>query len=148
MAEIMLRKLLNGTFKPVYDSDYELAKKYKTGEDYAAKIRKPRNLKFHKKFFALLGLVLDNMPETKQEQFSTTDHILKAIKWELNMYEIRATASGEAYPEWESIAFHKMDDVEFNSFYEKAVDVICNHFIPITDPDERKGLMAEVANYF
>lgn len=40
--------------KPMYDEDYDEKKKLKIGEVYEAEIRQPRNLRFHRKYFALL----------------------------------------------------------------------------------------------
>jgi len=55
--KITLIKQLNNTFKIAYDSDYETTKKIKVGEPYEFEFKNVRNLKFHKKFFALMNMV-------------------------------------------------------------------------------------------
>lgn len=57
--EIYLKKTLSG-LKPLYDSDADQLAKIKIGEDVLATIKRPRNLRFHKKFFALLNLGFQN----------------------------------------------------------------------------------------
>lgn len=40
--------------KPCYDEDFEERKKLKIGQEYMADVKVPRNLEFHKKYFALI----------------------------------------------------------------------------------------------
>ena len=63
--------LLNTTsgLKPCYDEDYEEKKKLKIGETYKAKITLARNLKFHKKFFALINCAWEYQNEKVVEFF-------------------------------------------------------------------------------
>ena len=60
MKEIYLVKSFDGKFTPAQDSDYEMAKNIKAGDTYKFKFSKPRNIKFHRKFFALINLVFQN----------------------------------------------------------------------------------------
>ena len=56
MKEIHLIKTDAGYFIPAYNSDKELSDQIKTGEVIKVKYSKPRNYKFHKKYFDLLNL--------------------------------------------------------------------------------------------
>ena len=58
--KILMSKTLSGQLKPCYDSDAELLKKIKAGDEVECEIKRPRNLKFHKKLFSLLNLVYSN----------------------------------------------------------------------------------------
>ncbi len=52
-----------GTYlKPNYDTDQEQIKKckFKIGETYEIEYKKPRNVKYHRKYFALLNLCYSN----------------------------------------------------------------------------------------
>lgn len=64
-------KLLNtpSGLKPMYDEDYEEKKKLKIGEVYEATIKRPRNLSFHKKYFALINLAWEYQNERAVEHF-------------------------------------------------------------------------------
>ena len=50
---LLLKNTVEG-LKPLYDDDYEEKRKLKIGEVYKADIKpmKPRNLQFHRKYFA------------------------------------------------------------------------------------------------
>ena len=103
-----------------------------------AVLTQPRNYKHHKKFFALLGIVLDN-----QEYFNDTDELLFAVKVKLGyVKEIKLKHGTHLMPT--SIAFNKMDQAKFNIFYDKAVTFIINEVIPGMD---REDLLAEVENF-
>ena len=58
--ELTLIKQFDNSFKLAYDSDFEKAKKIKPLKEVKCKITQPRNIKFHRKFFALINLVYDN----------------------------------------------------------------------------------------
>ena len=48
---------------PMYDSDLEEKRRLKIGDTVLCKISRPRNYEFHKKFFALVRLTYENLPE-------------------------------------------------------------------------------------
>ena len=121
--KITLIKTLSGSFKPAYNSDYELAKKLTLNEPFEFEYKKPRNYKFHKKFFALLNLVFEN-----QEQYSNLNHLRQDLIIEAGFYEIRYNFQAVEIYEPKSISFSKMDEVEFNELYSKCIDVIVKYF--------------------
>jgi hypothetical protein len=57
--KIFCRNTISG-FVPLYPSDMDEKRKLKLGEDYEVDIVRPRNLAFHKKFFALLNVGHEN----------------------------------------------------------------------------------------
>ena len=59
MAELFVIKTQNGQFIPACEDDWEIAKKYKVGEMYRARIDKPRNLKFLQKFMVLISVIFE-----------------------------------------------------------------------------------------
>jgi len=117
--KITLIKTLNGTFKLAYNSDYDLANKVPLNEPIVFEWSKPRNLKFHKKFFALLNMVYEN-----QEQYNNIEHLRKDLTISAGYYDLRFNIEGVEVQEAKSISFAKMDDVEFSEFYNRIVDVV------------------------
>jgi len=117
--KITLIKTLNGTFKLAYNSDYELAKKVPLNEPIVFEWSKPRNLKFHKKFFALLNMIYEN-----QEQYNNIEHLRKDLTISAGYYDLRFNIEGVEVQEAKSISFAKMDDNEFSEFYNRIVDVV------------------------
>lgn len=117
--KITLIKQLNNTFKLAYNSDYELAKKVPLNEPITFDWSKPRNLRFHKKFFALLNMVYEN-----QEQYNNIEHLRKDLTISAGYYDLRFNIEGVKVQEAKSISFAKMDELEFSEFYNRIVDVV------------------------
>jgi hypothetical protein len=116
--QITLIKTLSG-FKLAYNSDYELAKKIPLNEPIIYEWKKPRNLKFHKKFFALLNLVFEN-----QDQYNNLDHLRKDLTISAGYYDLRLNIEGVEIREAKSISFAKMTDTEFSDYYNRIIDVV------------------------
>lgn len=119
--KITLIKTLNGTLKPAYDSDNELVRKVPLNEPITFEWRKPRNIKFHRKFFGLVNLVYQN-----QEQYNNIEHLRKDLTISAGYYDIRYNIEGVEIQEPKSISFAKMDEIEFSEYYNRIVDVVVN----------------------
>lgn len=117
--KLTLIKQLNGTFKVAYPSDYENAKKIPLNEPFEIDYKKQRNIKFHRKFFALIKLVFDN-----QEQFSNIEILRKELTIEAGFYNEYPNYQGEVKKDAKSISFSSMDEIEFNEFYDRIIDAI------------------------
>ena len=120
--KIALVKTQNGFF-PAYDSDFELSKKIKLNEIYEYEFKQPRNLKFHRKFFALINMVFQN-----QEQYTNIEHLRKDLIIESGNYELRHDLNGVEIREAKSISFAQMDEIQFSELYNSVVDVIVKYF--------------------
>lgn len=112
-------KNMNHTLKPAFDSDLEKIKKLKVGEMYTVEVKKPRNVKFHRKFFALINMVFEN-----QEVYDDIEKFRKDLTIAAGFYEEHVTFDGEIKQTAKSIAFHKMDDIEFSELYSKFIDTV------------------------
>ena len=117
--EIILKKDFNGTFSPVDCLSEETAKKLKIGKEYKFKVTGIRNLKFHKKFFALIKTVFEN-----QEQFVNIEEMRKALIFDAGFREQRQNLKGEIIQYPKSISFSKMDEIEFEELYNKVIDIV------------------------
>ena len=87
--------------------------------------RRPRNPMHHRKMMALLRIVLEN-----QEYYQTIEHLLIAIKMATGHYDIYPMQDGNMVPSPRSISFEAMSQDEFEPFYDKALDFICEKVIP------------------
>lgn len=116
-------KQLNNTFKVAYDSDYEKMKRIKVGDFLECEIRKPRNYRFHKKFFALIQMIYQN-----QERYNNIDDLREDLTIEAGFYVNRENIRGEVIKKAKSISFSKMDEHEFNDYYSRVLDEIVKHF--------------------
>ena len=79
---------------PLDDADWNEKRKLGIGKDVKVHITIPRNLKFHRKFMALLTIVYDNLPEKFSNPHDPNNYIgnlsslLAAIKKDLGYCDI------------------------------------------------------------
>jgi len=89
------------------------------GREVMAKISQPRNTHFHRKYFALLGVALDMVPEDyTAEQFRALCTVGAGY--------CEFLGSGEkmiAIPK--SISFANMDETQFERLYQDTLSFIC-----------------------
>ncbi len=121
--KIAIVKQFDNTFKAAYDSDFDKLKKIKPNEIVMCTITKPRNIKFHKKFFALLNLVFQN-----QEHYTNIDHLRHDLTVASGFYTKRITIDGEEITEPKSISFAKMSELEFSELYNAFLNSIEKYF--------------------
>ena len=134
--EVYLKKTMSG-YVPMYDSDYEACKKHKIGAEVKAKLTVPRNLQFHKKFFALIDLCYKN-----QDEYESSDVLRKILTMKAGFYEEVKTDQGVLF--WPlSISFASMDNVEFDDLYSKVVDQVIKMIGVTSEEIER-----ELINFF
>ena len=114
----------NQGLKPCYDSDYEIYSKIQLGEQFEIEYKKKRNLKFHKKYFALLKLCFEN-----QEIYRSIEELRLDLIVETGRFtEVTNFFTGEINKKANSMSFANMDELEFISLYEDTKRVICHHF--------------------
>jgi len=118
--KIQVVKTPNGIIKPAYDSDHEYFKKMPTNEVFEIEYKKQRNIKFHRKFFALLKLAYENQSDYRLMEDLRRDLLITSG----NYKEVVNKITGEVFKVADSISFSNMDDVKFNEVYESVKDVI------------------------
>ena len=108
-----------------------------------------RNPAHHRKFFALVNLVFENLPEGSFSQHIKSPELLvSALKIGAGHYDFIWAKSEQniAYqcriPR--SISFAKMDQHEFEQFYDRCCDVIIRDFWPDMDKATLKAEVAEM----
>lgn len=144
--QITLIKTLSG-FKLAYNSDHEMAKKIPLNEPIVYDWKKPRNYKFHKKFFALLNLVYEN-----QEDYNNIDHMRSDLIIQAGFYTVRKSMIIKNYNyslDWieikepKSISFAKMDEAEFSDLYNRIIDVVVQ-WLGV----DKEDILTEIEQYF
>lgn len=136
--EVLLVKQLNGSLLPAYDSDKEKLKRFKAGEPFKADVIKPRNLKFHRKTFALFNMLFQN-----QEVYHNLEHLRHDLTVEAGYYDEVVNFQGEVTKRAKSISFAAMDDLQFGEYYNNILDTIvrCFHF-------DKEQILENVEQYF
>ena len=130
---------------PMYDSDYDEKKRLKIGDTVLCDIKKPRNYEFHKKFFALVRLTYDNLPEHLHEALNiySEEDMRTCLKMDLGLYSIVRLGFRE-YINPQSISFAAMDETEFERFYHRCIDIILRLYLRGTD---RQDLLDEIERF-
>lgn len=129
MTEALLRKIQGGSLIPADDESAEALTRIKPGETVRVKWSRPRNVKLHRKFFAMLNVGFDaweppklehhNLPVQKNFERFRKDVVIAA-----GYYTVVANLKGEVRAEAHSISFANMEEDEFNAVYSKCADVL------------------------
>ena len=130
-TEIWLTKSAMGHLVPCTDQDREALSHLSADEWHLASFRMPRNVKHHKKWFALLQAVYPH-----QSMWPTFKKFREKVQEALGLGEYHTDGRGERYFEAESISFSKMDQTEFSDFYERGVELILTRILPNVGRDD------------
>lgn len=125
--------------KPCYDEDFDEKKKLKIGVTYKAKITLVRNLDFHRKYFALIRTAWEYVNERFQRELfrDNIENFRKGIEVAAGHCDLVFNPRIKEYVEVpRSIAFDKMDNIEFQDLYEKVKNVLFATFLKNIDEDE------------
>ena len=130
---------------PMYGSDYDEKQRLKVGDTVLCSVKRPRNYELHKKYWALLRLTVTNLPHLIQQQMQifTEEDMLDCLKVDLGLYTT-VWHGGKQIIKTGSISFAKMDESEFERFFQRSVDVILRIYLRGTD---RQDLMEEIDNF-
>ena len=115
--ELLLLRTPSGLL-PHTDEAVNAIKKVPVGECILVEWKPRRNIKFHKKYYALLNAVLPN-----QDHYKTVELLHESVKFRAGYFDTLITHKGEKFLKAKSISFSSMDEVEFNMFYQRALDV-------------------------
>ena len=141
MKQIELVKTSTGAFIPAYNSDHELAKKVKAGDSVVAKLTVPRNVGFHRKFFALVRYTFNHMDESMADKFTSEESLRLELTLQAGYWSKHVTVGGKEIIYPQSIRFDKMDQVEFEKLYSTVLDVVLKWFVHGVDQDELVNFM-------
>ena len=123
MPTLQMIKGNNNTLKPANPEAEHYLSKVGFNDQLTCKITRPRNLLFHRKFFALLNMVYQN-----QERYTNFERFRKEIVMRAGFYEKHVHLTGKVSYIAESLAFDSMDEATFSDLYDKAVEVILHYF--------------------
>lgn len=131
------------------DEDDEKIAQLSGDETYRFELRKMRNSKFHRRYFALLNAVLENMPDEVKERrnINTIEGMLVDLKLLLGHYELWVSAEGNAVFIPKSISFASMDQHEFKLFYSRTVDMVLQYYLTSSDESTIERMVESVLGF-
>lgn len=133
MTEIVVQKSQTGWI-PASPESQEYHAKQKLGAMARAKFVNIRNVKLHRKFFALLNLGFDYWEVADQEYkgekvAKSFERFRKDVIILAGFYEPTFNVRGEVRLEAKSISFAHMDETEFENLYSTVVNVLLDRVL-------------------
>ena len=158
MTDIILKKTAKDFLRACDVEGEEYIKSLPMGQDVRVKISKARNIKFHRKYFALLNHAYDCFepedvdvpahisnhgitPEKNFERFRKDIIILAGF------YDATIRVNGEVRVEAKSIAFGNMNEETFNDMYSKTINVILKYVLKNYDKEELELVVDEILGF-
>lgn len=133
--ELVLVKTPGGALAPVDEEARALVEKLKTGQGVRASIKRARNVRFHRKAFALFKLAFDSWePETPQNYKGEAvskdfDRFRKDMTILAGFYRAVYNARGQVRLEAESLSFASMDEGRFEKVFRAVLTVVWNRVL-------------------
>lgn len=126
MTRFLAAKSL-GSLRPVDDVGEDALRKIGQGEVIEVEIKRRRNIKHHRMYWALITLVWQNMDG---DRYPTAEDLHAAVKIAAGLRTTIVLPNGDVGYIPGSTAFHKMDQTAFDAFYDRVCDLIAKHFLP------------------
>lgn len=138
-VKLYVCKGLGATLRPADEVATDAIRKFPAGEIYEVEIKRPRNLKFHRKAFALMQLAYEN-----QENYTEFDKFRRALVIEAGYFDDLRLLDGTTVREAKSLSFAKMDEDDFGKLYNALINTILRVVLPGVD---RPELEAQVEQF-
>ena len=133
--DMVLVKTPNGALAPADEEARALIEKLKAGQGVRATIRRTRNIKFHRKAFALFKLAFDVWEPVEPLEYKGVpvakdfDRFRKDITIMAGFYKAVYNARGELRLEADSLSFASMDEDRFEQVFRAVLTVVWNRVL-------------------
>jgi len=135
----------NGKLQPATDEDKQKVDKIAVGEPVKLKHVRVRNPRLHRKYFAFIGKVWENLPEKFDNHWPTKRSFRKAMECYAGHFTETITLKGERLIQPKSIAYGELDDIEFGELYKGVREVIGKYILPEI---EMETVEQEIAQFY
>lgn len=125
MSTIIILRHALGALRPTEALGEAALAEYAQGEEVKAEITRPRNLRFHKKYFALLTLLYPH-----QNIYPTPELFRAAVQCALGWGDAMTMLDGRIIMVARSIAFGKMDETEFGELMKRFFELAVTRILP------------------
>lgn len=130
MEALMVKQL--GALRPADDEAKELLGKVPNGGVVKVSFKLDRSGPQHRLFWKLCEIVAENTGRYSKEGVA---ELLKLATGHYDILELPPDKPGgipKLYHEPKSIAYDKMDQTEFQAFFNAAIDVVIQRFLPVS----------------
>jgi hypothetical protein len=128
--------------RPATEQDEEKLIRVRNGDLLPVHIRKPRNGRLHRKFFALVNLIAQNHP-----RLDSVDAVILELKVRAHHYTERITLDGEIILLPKSISYEDLEELDFQAFFEKCVKIAGHELLPGIDQGKLDAYLDELAGF-
>jgi hypothetical protein len=104
---------------------HELIQRIKHGETVTAELRRQRNPKHHRMWWALVAAIYPH-----QTTYTDMKDLNNAIKIAVGHFESGKTIDGLPWVSPKSISYAAMDQTAFASFFDRAVEIVLTRIVP------------------
>ena len=152
MPDVFLIKTPNGSLAPADGQSAEILHKQKVGQGFRVRMTKIRNIRFHRKFFALLNYAFDTWEPTEKEYRGhpvqkNFDQFRRDITILAGFYETAVRLDGSIRITAKSISFASMDETEFEELYSKVIDVLLQRVFTNQTRDDIDTVVNNILQY-
>ncbi len=143
-TQIIMRKV-DGVLRPIDDEGQEIINHLPADAEFFATFRVPRNIRFHRLFFALLNKVVDSV-----DWLSNSEQALLYLKIATGAVSTMVHKdTGQIFYVPQSIDFAAMDETKFRRFFDRAVYVFTSKWGVDNDLllDEIDEMLADPRDY-
>ena len=117
-------------FEVETDEDFVLNLKLKVGSYVKIETWKPRSIKNHRRFFALLKRTVYLLPEDEKfDKLRNIEYFREELMFLIGNVDFHASMDGTIHMKAKSINFKTIDDVEFNRIYHLCTEKIVKTFL-------------------
>lgn len=149
-------KLSNGQFLPAAKMDEEEADRLNINQPYQIEVKRQRNAKFHRKYFAMLKVAYDawepDEPLPEYEKWGTPAKNFDKFRKDVQIVcgyctPVYSIKKGEIRMEADSISFAKMDDVAFAELYDKVATYLLGKFLKRYTRDDLDRVVEQMIGF-
>jgi len=124
-----------GKLYPATSEDKEAFDKLPVGEPFMISYTKVRNPRHHRKYFAFLNVVFQNLPEKFESNWPDFDSFRKGIQMYAGYFTETVSLKGERLLIPKSIKYEELDEMAFSELHNKVKTFIGTHILPEMDVD-------------
>ena len=139
---ILIKK--EGRLIPAYDSDRVKFNSIPENELITCDLDDRRRLGYHRRYFALLKFVFENMSEQLHERIFSIDMLRAEIAIRTGNVEVFYTFDGKRCLVPLSISFTNMGQKRFEKLYSDTLDICLKNYLPEVD---RETYEMEIINF-
>lgn len=136
MAETFICVNRLGVLAPVDDQGRDAIAKVKMGKQVEVTIKRARNAKQHRLYWALIHLC-----HSQQSTYATQEDLSDAIKIAVGHCTSYPLLNGKIMMKPKSIAFANMAQDQFEQFFERVIHLVITRILPnVLETDLRREL--------